>query len=151
MTEDKPTVVEVIRYIRPHEHYRTCEEYGHKYRMNTNLYGITVAFLLDYEENIVLATWSVCNGENFSRKAGIEAINNREKQFAVAFPLEDVDNDKGLVNALSFRLVEYVYGDPVSHDMKNHLIEYGAPYWDMHELFSKGLRKITQNLSEEVR
>lgn len=57
-------MISVVRYERPFEF-----EVG-KYGENSNLYGITILYEINYNTQLVKAKWSVCNGDNFSKKIG---------------------------------------------------------------------------------
>lgn len=57
----KPNVIEVIRFIRP----------DHGYYIDANMYGVTLAFTLDYELRKVHVGISICNGDNFEKDTGV--------------------------------------------------------------------------------
>lgn len=89
----------VYRYIRPNSDYW---DWPDEYSLNENLYGITVRFDIDYLTRIVSASWSICEGDNFSKEIG---RNRADLGYTVVtFNLEDVDLYSGLVNALMDKL-----------------------------------------------
>lgn len=96
---DKPDFANVFRYIRPIEFF-DFEEYGDF----TNLYGITINYLIDYKTGVVDAGWSVCNGDNFDKKIGRKLAEETSKVFT--FLLSDVDKYEGLTNALVANITE---------------------------------------------
>ncbi len=59
----KENPIEVIRYLRPLD-----ELCGYR----SNLYGVTFIFTLDYEKKKIDVNLSVCNGDNFSKKDGVD-------------------------------------------------------------------------------
>lgn len=89
----KPNIVEVTRYIRPDVHD------FEPYRTHSNLYGITVIYEVDYAARLVKARWSMCRGDNFSKKEGIKRARASDK--VVVFPLDDkVSLNLGLLTEL---------------------------------------------------
>ena len=76
--------IEVVRYARPHHTHP-----------NSNLFGITFIFNLDYVTRKVKVQWSVCNGDNFNKKVG---YSQAKKRMDFEFPL-DLVKGRGLVKA----------------------------------------------------
>lgn len=56
--EDKKNPLQVIRFIRPKD-------------KNDNMRGVTLAFLLDYNNRNITVGISVCNGDNFCKDTGV--------------------------------------------------------------------------------
>ena len=100
--------IEVVRYIRPNTHdIRWNSE--NKYLKNDNLHGITILFYLDHKRNVVLAKFSVCNGDNFDRETGKMLAENSRS--IASFDMSEVKEHNGLINALTNHLSTLVYGD----------------------------------------
>lgn len=88
--------VEVVRYIRPTDYLIIDFKDWNTY-LQDNLYGVTLLFTIDYDTGVVETNWSVCNGDNFSRKIGKEIARKNNQKFQ--FPLEMVEKYKGLKEA----------------------------------------------------
>lgn len=132
--QTKPRFVEVIRHLRPS--LNNSWFFDDKFEKNSNLYGVTVAFKMDYEEKVVFASWTVCNGENFSKKEGTERA--KESDVIVEFDLSSVDTYFGLLPALILHLGVHIYGEEVNQ------FELLGEYQNQHKLFSDALRKFRQ-------
>lgn len=63
----KPDVVKFVRYIRP----RDVD--GVIY----NMYGVTILFTLDYKLENIKFQYSICRGDNFNKKKGVEIAETR--------------------------------------------------------------------------
>lgn len=123
-------IVNVTRYLRPESY----NPWGNT--LPSNLFGITIDYQIDYQEDTVKARWSVCSGDNFSRKVGKEeAVKN---DYLIVFPLEEVEEFAGLTEALTFELNVLF---PSKHKF------YFSDYEYKHALFSKALRKLKQGTS----
>jgi len=61
LVNGKPRFVEVVRYIRPEP---TVYE-------DSNMYGVTLVFKLDYRDRKVDVGISICNGDNFDKEIGV--------------------------------------------------------------------------------
>lgn len=107
--------VEVVRYIRPIEMLGWRPR--NKYEENSNLYGVTVVFELDYENKTVLAKWAICNGDNFEKRLGVKLA--RESKVSYKFPLNSVSYNDGLVPALMWGLCTEL--DPVNLEYYNNV------------------------------
>lgn len=90
--------VEVVRYIRPDNKVWVLD----KYEENSNLYGVTVVFDVDYDSQTVVAKWSVCNGDNFEKTLGKQIA--KSSKLAFTFPMSTVKEKEGIVAALLFEL-----------------------------------------------
>ena len=119
------TPLRVVRFARPDA--RTP---------NSNLYGITFVFHLDYKTRLVRVQWSVCNGDNFNKHIGVQEALKRQSFY---FPLDDVRNT-GLVRALLFNLFE-------QKDIVDMLTEH---YSILHQTFYKITQAITQGALKDV-
>lgn len=84
------TTLRVVRYARPKQNEI----------FNDNLYGITFVYDIDYDTRTVDVCWSVCNGDNFEKKVGVEQALKRQK---LKFPLEAVKGT-GLTKACLIHL-----------------------------------------------
>jgi hypothetical protein len=83
--------IEVVRYIRP------TVTMTHQ----TNLYGITVIYEIDYDTRTVRASWAICEGENFSKTIGYAYANARQQEGKViVFNFDTIDDFAGLSNTL---------------------------------------------------
>lgn len=110
--------IRVIRYIRPGKKYWT------KYwdtDIYSNMYGITLVFNLDFENKFVTVKWSVCNGDNFSKKIGIETAE-RSKTMLI-FGFDEIHG--GLVNT--------VFNKIYNHNFNAHVSNFY--YEQIHEIF----------------
>ena len=65
---EKPRFIEFVRYVRP---YKTTDDYRNPVQID-NLQGITFKIQLDYKQKKIRFGYSVCNGDNFNKKLGIE-------------------------------------------------------------------------------
>lgn len=108
----KDNIVNVVRYIR-----------------NGSNEGITFLFRINYETGVVGAKWSICDGDNFSKKEGIKRAKE-SKMEPLFFLVAEVDEHKGLVPAVLNRM-NMLFSKPVA-EMK---------YNEQAYLFSK-LREI---------
>lgn len=57
--KDKPDNVQIVRYVRP---------VGFE---NSNMFGVTLVFDLDYKARRVHVGMSICNGDNFEKEVGV--------------------------------------------------------------------------------
>lgn len=92
------------RYIRPWhiDDYYSPFRAPSKHLLNDNLYGITCLFTLTTDK--VFCRWSICNGDNFSKKEGVERA--RKNYNLRVIDREDVDEYQGLTWALVENLLE---------------------------------------------
>jgi hypothetical protein len=106
----------IVRYARPKQ----------KEIHNDNLYGITFVYDIDYEDRIVWASWSICNGDNFEKKVGVEQALKRKK---LTFPLDDVKNT-GLTKAFMNRLFGKDVGGMVvgNYTLMHHVLSEVTRY-----------------------
>ena len=119
--------VQVIRYVRPTFENTWDDFSGEDYYRFSNLYGITAVFDIDYELGIVLARWSVCNGDNFSKEVGVNLAKNSSNREIIT--LSDVELHGGLVYALA------------QHLKKNHHVKRnGCIFENLLNLFIKASR-----------
>ena len=85
--QQKPTKkknpVEVIRYIRP------LDEYCHG---QSNMFGVTLVFTLDYNLRRIDVGISVCNGDNFDKKLGIDLAKEKGISVLNAYMPDDIYN-----------------------------------------------------------
>ena len=79
----KKNPVEVIRYIRPMD--ENC--YG-----QSNLFGVTLVFTLDYNRRRINVGISVCNGDNFDKKLGIDLAKEKGISVLNAYMPDDIYN-----------------------------------------------------------
>lgn len=102
-SEEDKNEIEVIRYLRP----------GHSHGNN---YGVTAIFNINYDKETVEARFSVCNGDNFDKKKGVQIARN--SKVVINFPLSEADEFHGLMNALLWH-VGGVPDDPykLNHNM----------------------------------
>lgn len=70
----------VIRYIRPYVIGSTGEV------CPAGNYGVVLVFLIDQEKDQLQLKWSVCNGDTFSKKRGLEEA---EKNPVLTLPVYD--------------------------------------------------------------
>jgi len=99
-TVEKPRFVEIVRYCRP------C--YGIKagiylYSEIISNKGVTFYFVLDYEEKVVRFGYSVCKGDNFNKRLGVELAKDMFNSPAgpKLFPMIDGRiGDKGVMHDL---------------------------------------------------
>lgn len=126
MTEEikENKMLEVVRYVRP-----TRIE-----TINTNLYGITFVFNIDYTTRLVHVQWSVCNGDNFNKYIGTKEAKKRK---SFCFPLEDVKG-VGLVNAF----MKNTFREDTVVDLlcKNYFL--------FHDIMGKMTRYVTEGSNE---
>lgn len=99
--EDKKNPVEVIRFLRP-------------YAFHENMFGVTFIFTLDYHKRRIDVQLSVCNGDNFSRKEGVnEARKNKNTITGIYMP-DDIyhsNGTDGLVTWFVTRVPDETRGD----------------------------------------
>lgn len=126
MNEEKKEV-KVVRYIRP----RPFE--WSKYGLYDNLYGITLVFTLNYETQMVFAQWSICNGDNFEKKIGVELAE--QSSVWANFPISLIEEKGSLTVVLIESLLEYVGN--TSKDFYEM-----SDFVDILELFLEGTRKL---------
>ena len=113
MPNGKPTIVEVIRYYRPRGPV-TID------RMNRGIYhgdidsqrGVTVLFTIDYQRMEFIARWSICNGDNFSKEAGVTFAQRCKTPIFNSF-----DTGRDLSSNLLSTL-EQILGNRTSHTAK---------------------------------
>lgn len=99
-----PNKVEVIRYLRPvtvggiekNKRMGMSHSVSHS-QAYSNLYGISVVYELDYITRVVKASWSVCNGDNFSKAEGVQRAKENNQKFA--FSISDIDKYGDLTQA----------------------------------------------------
>lgn len=127
--EPAPNMIHVLRYIRP-----TVDD-----GLPDNMYGITISYIMDYDNRKVYAQWAICNGEQFSRKVGtVVALLSRY----VRFDMELVDRAKGLNNALKAVLISVLLGSD------DELI--GDDYISNHALFKLGKDTLSKDGNLDV-
>jgi hypothetical protein len=101
--------ITVYRYLRPHRFYWVESD---EHFIKNNLYGITIRFDINHEIGEVIASWAVCDGENFSREVGKSYADMGIASLAFDYSL--VDGYQGLTNALvnelSVRFPKYAVG-----------------------------------------
>ena len=114
----------VIRYIRPTGY------------ADNNLYGITIVSHLDYEQRVMAFSYSVCNGDNFSRDEGVARAMERPLRGVI--PLHCIDQYGGIRNAV-FNYLKYDMGDPYSFTF-NSSVE-NTPYPAVQHVFTEGLKR----------
>lgn len=102
--------ITVYRYLRPHRLYwvETDEHF-----LKNNLYGITIRFDIDHEIGKVVASWSVCDGENFSREIGKSYADMGVASLMFDYSLVDGYQGltKALVNQLGVLFPKYAVGE----------------------------------------
>lgn len=64
---DKPSTVELVRYIRPHTVYGAVD----------NMRGVTLVIQLDYTQKDILFQYSICDGDNFDKSVGVDLAYKR--------------------------------------------------------------------------
>jgi|SRR5690606_3858411 len=121
---DQP--IEVVRYIRP-------QKYEVDYGYHDNLYGITIVYLMDYSNNTVKASWSICNGDNFDKAIGKEIA--RSSKSSIIFDIENIRKwtQRGLTNTLILELMDFTDS-----------FWYPGDFEDYLNLFLKASRKISK-------
>ena len=120
--------VKVVRYIRP-------ENFGWDFMENSNLYGITIIFELDHEARDVTASFSICNGDNFSREVGKYLAETSNA--VVTFDMDDIDTYGGLIFALTNRLNQLFLED--SGIFLDYTWDYFKEYLDLYLLAHRKL------------
>jgi len=124
--EDIPNnVVWVRRYIRP----EPIEG------LPDNKYGIAISYIINHDEGAVYAQWSVCNGDQFDRKVGIEIAVNLDRY--VKFDFRLVSHFEGLSNALLYVLEHTLLGDEEYRGQKDYLYK--------HSIFLLARAKLHEN------
>jgi len=89
--EKKRNPIQVVRYIRPLDEH--CGD-------NSNLYGVTLVFTLDYDNRKIDVGISICNGDNFSRKEGIKRAMSGKLSITDIYMPDEIyhcNGDAGLV------------------------------------------------------
>lgn len=114
----------VVRYIRP---------VGY---LNNNLFGITIVSHLDYDQRVMAFSYSVCNGDNFSREEGVARAMERPLRGVI--PLHIIDQYGGIRNAV-FNYLKYDMGDPNTFTF-NAGVE-NTPYPAVQNVFVEGLKR----------
>lgn len=114
-------IVEVVRYIRPGKPYPARK---HSVRNKDNLYGITILFLIDYEDGTVEARFSVCSGDNFDRQLGKGFARGKS---SITFPLP------GKNTSLTDALIAHISG---CEDVDGYFYE------EVEQMFLESLRKL---------
>ena len=95
-----PTHLKVIRFLRPDPVLDDpinsyCKvDYAH----HDNLYGISVVYDIDYNERVVQAKWSICNGDNFNKDLGRRLAE--KSQVFVEFNLDEMIEDELSLNEM---------------------------------------------------
>lgn len=114
-------IVEVVRYIRPGKPYPARK---HSVRNKDNLYGITILFLIDYEDGTVEARFSVCSGDNFDRQLGKGFARGKS---SITFPLP------GKNTSLTDALIAHISG---CEDVDGYFYE------EVEQMFLESLREL---------
>lgn len=96
---EKPDVVNFVRYIRPRDYDGVID----------NMYGVTILFTLDYKLNNIKFQYSICRGDNFNKKKGVEIAETRAV-YVIAMPNGGIA-EKGVT--------DYVMGKLAHGDIKN--------------------------------
>ena len=104
----------VKRYITPNDYrFERDRESDDKYFDHPNLYGVTILYRLDYENDTVEAQYSVCNGDNFSKEVGISRAGLNPMTYV--FPLDTVEDHAGLNNAFLSNICD-TYGKFIDYE-----------------------------------
>ena len=104
---EKPRFVDVVRYIRPRDHFGEI----------LNLFGVALVFRLDYETKTVSAGYSVCMGDNFSRVIGKDIATQRLEQSPLVFEMVNGEISKnGVVGDFLMYLESLFYFNPKFSD-----------------------------------
>jgi len=124
---NKANKIQVVRYLRDTS------------TINDNLHAITFVFDLDYGTRTVTAKWAICNGDNFNKKSGINIASERKDSFS--FPMEDVKDSQGLVNALwdNIHSRKFIYETMKG---KNAILSPDFTYKDMKDTLSWYSRRM---------
>ena len=78
---EKPKQVVIVRHIRPVTIYSAP--------LVDNMYGATLYVELDYETRNVKFGYSICVGDNFSRKFGVDAAKIRFENEPANLPMPE--------------------------------------------------------------
>ena len=81
--QEKPEEIRAVfyRYVRPLYEAPNGTIHFHPTK------GLTLRFELDYVGRYALVSYSICNGDLFSKQAGREAADNTRQTRSIAFPL----------------------------------------------------------------
>ena len=82
---EKPRYIDFIRYVRP---YKTTDDYRNPVQID-NLQGITFKIQLDYKQKKIRFGYSVCNGDNFNKKLGIENATSMFNVNPIVMPMHN--------------------------------------------------------------
>lgn len=91
--ENKPNPLEVIRFIRPLD-------------SDDNMHGVTLAFLLDYDNRFITVGISVCNGDNFSKEIGVAYATDGSNYISGLYMPDEIYNCTSKIGLVEW-FIEY--------------------------------------------
>ena len=105
---EKPRYIEFIRYVRP---FKTTNDLRNPDQID-NLQGITFKIQLDYKQKRIRFGYSVCNGDNFNKKLGIQNATSMFNMNPIVMPMKNEQiSQEGTIldiyNSAAFKELSY--------------------------------------------
>jgi hypothetical protein len=105
---EKPRFIDFVRYVRP---YKTTDDYRNPVQID-NLQGITFKVQLDYEKKTIRFGYSVCNGDNFNKKLGIQNATSMFNLDPITMPMyngkiSQEGTIQDIYNTVAFKKLSY--------------------------------------------